>query len=50
LKQAVVDRGHVFTDDTILPMKNTDLLRKITLKYRIWIYATNDQRGLKIHH
>lgn len=45
LKQAVLDRGHVFTDDTILPMQNADPLRKTTLKSRIWVYATNDQRG-----
>ena len=45
LKQAVLDRRHVFTDDTILPMQNTDPLRKTTLKSRIWVYATNDQRG-----
>lgn len=45
LKQAVLDRQHLFTDDTILPMQNTDPLRKTTIKSRIWVYATNDQRG-----
>ena len=45
LKQAVLARGHVFTDDTILPMQNHDLQRRTTHKARIWVYATNDQRG-----
>ena len=45
LKQDVLARGHMFTDDTILPMQNHDPQRRTTHKARIWVYATNDQRG-----
>ena len=36
---AVLARGHVFTDDTILPMQNKNPDRNTTIKSRLWVYA-----------
>ncbi len=41
----VLKRGHVYTDDTILPLQNDDPSRKRTLQSRIWVYRTDDQHG-----
>ena len=41
----VLKRGHVYTDDTILPMQNDDPDRIRTLQSRIWVYRTDDQHG-----
>lgn len=41
----VLQRGHLFTDDTILPMQAHDADRRSTLKSRIWCYATHHRRG-----
>lgn len=41
----VLASGHIFTDDTILPMQATDPERGATLKSRIWCYATHHRRG-----
>jgi transposase len=35
----VLATGHVFTDDTILPMQNKDPDRNTTTKSRLWVYA-----------
>ncbi len=35
----VLATGHVFTDDTILPMQNKDPNRNTTIKSRLWVYA-----------
>jgi transposase len=35
----VLARGHVFTDDTILPLQNNDPDRNTTIKSRLWVYA-----------
>lgn len=35
----VLARGHVFTDDTILPMQNKNPDRNTTIKSRLWVYA-----------
>ena len=57
----VLSRGHVYTDDTILPMQNDDADRHRTIQSRIWVYRTDQQqdppivtydfhdRGLKMH-
>lgn len=36
--------GHVFTDDTILPLRNDDPGRKTTIKARLWVYARSQRR------
>lgn len=41
----VLKRGHVYTDDTILPLQNDDPTRKRTLQSRIWVYRTDAQHG-----
>lgn len=43
--QDVLNRGHVFTDDTILPMQNDEPGRHRTIQSRIWVYRTDDQHG-----
>jgi transposase len=35
----VLDGGHVFTDDTTLPLQNHDPLRRSTIKAKLWVYA-----------
>jgi transposase len=40
----VLDSGHVFTDDTILPLQNTDPARRTTVKARLWVYARSRRR------
>jgi transposase len=35
----VLATGHVFTDDTILPMQKNDPNRNTTVKSRLWVYA-----------
>ena len=34
----VLASGHVFTDDTILPLQNDDPARKTTIKARLWVF------------
>lgn len=41
----VLNRGHVYTDDTILPMQNDDADRHRTIQSRIWVYRTDQQQG-----
>jgi len=36
--------GHVFTDDTVLPLQNHDPTRKSTIKARLWVYARSHRR------
>ena len=45
IMRQVLTSGHLFTDDTILPMQNHDPERRSTLKSRIWCYATHHRRG-----
>ena len=40
----VLASGHVFTDDTILPLQNDDPGRKTTIKARLWVYARSHRR------
>jgi transposase len=40
----VLDSGHVFTDDTILPLQNADPARRTTVKARLWVYARSRRR------
>jgi transposase len=35
----VLDGGHVFTDDTTLPLQNHDRTRHGTFKAKLWVYA-----------
>lgn len=36
--------GHIFTDDTILPLQNSDPTRNTTFKSRLWVYACHHRR------
>lgn len=36
--------GHLFTDDTILPLQNTEPERNTTVKSRLWVYACHHRR------
>ena len=40
----VLSSGHVYTDDTVLPLQNTDPERKSTVKARLWVYARSQRR------
>jgi transposase len=40
----VLASGHVFTDDTILPLQNDEPGRKTTVKARLWVYARSRRR------
>lgn len=40
----VLASGHVFTDDTILPLQNDEPDRKTTIKARLWVYARSRRR------
>jgi len=40
----VLASGHLFTDDTILPMQNHDPTRHTTHKSRLWVYARSRRR------
>lgn len=40
LAEAVKATGHVFTDDTILPLQNDVPERNSTLQSRLWVYAS----------
>jgi transposase len=40
----VLDSGHVFTDDTVLPLQNVDPTRRTTTKARLWVYARSRRR------
>lgn len=42
--QKVLACGHVFTDDTVLPLQNHDPTRKSTIKARLWVYARSHRR------
>lgn len=40
----VRDSRHLFTDDTILPLQNSDPARHTTQKSRLWVYACHHRR------
>ena len=40
----VLATGHIFTDDTILPMQNDDPERRSVIKARLWVYACHHRR------
>lgn len=42
--ERVLASGHIFTDDTILPMQNHDPARRTTIKSRFWVYACHHRR------
>lgn len=42
----VLDGGHVYTDDTTLPLQNHDPTRRKTQEAKLWVYA-RDARGTK---
>jgi len=41
----VLASGHVFTDDTVLPLQNRDPERKTTIKARLWVYARHQRQS-----
>jgi transposase len=44
LMAKVLATGHIFTDDTILPMQNDEPGRNTTIKARLWVYACHHRR------
>lgn len=40
----VLESGHVFTDDTVLPLQHHDPGRRSTIKARLWVYARHHRR------
>jgi transposase len=41
----VLDSGHVYTDDTTLPLQNHDPARHKTYEAKLWVYAKDDRHG-----
>jgi transposase len=41
----VLDSGHVYTDDTTLPLQNTDPERHRTFEAKLWAYAKDHRHG-----
>ena len=41
----VLDSGHVYTDDTTLPLQNDDPSRHKTFEAKLWVYAKDDRHG-----
>jgi len=44
MRRKVLDSGHIFTDDTILPLQNKDPARRSTIQSRLWVYARHHRR------
>ncbi|MGH2448791.1 MAG: IS66 family transposase [Steroidobacteraceae bacterium] len=41
----VLDSGHVYTDDTTLPLQNHDPARRKTYEAKLWVYAKDHRDG-----
>jgi len=41
----VLDSGHVYTDDTTLPLQNNDPERRKTFEAKLWVYAKDHRHG-----
>ena len=41
----VLDSGHVYTDDTTLPLQNDDPERRKTFEAKLWVYAKDHRHG-----
>ena len=41
----VLDLGHVYTDDTTLPLQNHDPTRHKTYEAKLWVYAKDNRHG-----
>jgi transposase len=41
----VLDSGHVYTDDTTLPLQNDDPARGKTFEAKLWVYAKDNRHG-----
>ena len=41
----VLDSGHVYTDDTTLPLQNHDPARSKTYEAKLWVYAEDNRHG-----
>lgn len=44
MRRKVLDSGHIFTDDTVLPLQNKDPTRRSTIQSRLWVYARHHRR------
>ncbi len=40
-----LDSGHVYTDDTTLPLQNHDPTRHKTYEAKLWVYAKENRHG-----
>jgi transposase len=41
----VLDSGHIYTDDTTLPLQNDDPSRRKTFEAKLWVYAKDNRHG-----
>ena len=41
----VLDSGHIYTDDTTLPLQNDDPARRKTFEAKLWVYAKDNRHG-----
>ncbi len=41
----VLDCGHIYTDDTTLPLQNDDPTRSKTFEAKLWVYARDNRHG-----
>jgi transposase len=45
MMRKVLDSGHIYTDDTTLPLQNDDPARRSTVEAKLWVYAKDHRHG-----
>ena len=45
MMRKVLDCGHIYTDDTTLPLQNDDPARSKTFEAKLWVYAKDNRHG-----
>lgn len=45
MMRKVLDSGHIYTDDTTLPLQNNDAARRSTVEAKLWVYAKDHRHG-----
>jgi transposase len=45
MMRKVLESGHIYTDDTTLPLQNDDPARRSTVEAKLWVYAKDHRHG-----
>ena len=45
MMRKLLDSGHIYTDDTTLPLQNDDPARRSTVEAKLWVYAKDHRHG-----